>query len=57
MDRYAFLEAAGLVTIAGEDRVSFLQGLVSNDVAKVSPPGRSTRPSSPRRAGSCTTSS
>ncbi len=36
MDRYAFLEERGLVTIAGEDRVSFLQGLVSNDVAKVS---------------------
>ena len=37
MDRYAFLEERGLVTIAGEDRVSFLQGLISNDVAKVSP--------------------
>ena len=37
MDRYVFLEERGLVTIAGEDRVAFLQGLISNDAAKVSP--------------------
>ncbi|MBM3546329.1 MAG: folate-binding protein YgfZ [Alphaproteobacteria bacterium] len=37
MDRYVLLEDRGIVTVAGEDRVSFLQGLVSNDVAKVSP--------------------
>ncbi|MBM3533958.1 MAG: folate-binding protein YgfZ [Alphaproteobacteria bacterium] len=37
MDRYVLLEDRGIVTVAGEDRVSFLQGLISNDVAKVSP--------------------
>ncbi|MSP49183.1 MAG: folate-binding protein [Alphaproteobacteria bacterium] len=37
MDRYVFLEERGLVTVAGEDRSAFLQGLVSNDVAKVTP--------------------
>jgi folate-binding protein YgfZ len=37
MDRYVLLEERGLVTVAGEDRSAFLQGLVSNDVAKVSP--------------------
>lgn len=31
------LPARGVVEVAGEDRVAFLQGLVSNDVAKVSP--------------------
>jgi folate-binding protein YgfZ len=36
MDRYALLEDRGIVTVAGEDRSAFLQGLVSNDVAKVS---------------------
>jgi hypothetical protein len=34
---YAALPARGVLEVAGEDRVSFLQGLVSNDVAKVSP--------------------
>ena len=37
MDRYVALEDRGFVTVAGEDRQAFLQGLVSNDVAKVSP--------------------
>jgi tRNA-modifying protein YgfZ len=37
MDRYVFLEDRGIVTVAGEDRVGFLQGLVSADVAKVRP--------------------
>jgi folate-binding protein YgfZ len=32
---YAPLPARGVLEIAGEDRVAFLQGLVSNDVAKV----------------------
>ncbi len=32
---YAELPARGVIEIAGEDRVAFLQGLVSNDVAKV----------------------
>src|ERR1700742_607099 len=27
----------GILKVAGEDRVAFLQGLVSNDVAKVAP--------------------
>ena len=31
------LEDRGVLSIAGEDRVTFLQGLVSNDVRKVSP--------------------
>lgn len=34
---YAELPARGVLEVAGEDRVGFLQGLVSNDVAKVSP--------------------
>jgi folate-binding protein YgfZ len=37
MDRYVLLEDRGIVTVAGEDRVNFLQGLISNDAAKVSP--------------------
>ena len=37
MDRYVHLEDRGFVSVAGEDRRLFLQGLVSNDVAKVSP--------------------
>jgi folate-binding protein YgfZ len=32
---YAPLPARGVLEVAGEDRVAFLQGLVSNDVAKV----------------------
>jgi folate-binding protein YgfZ len=31
------LPERGLLVIAGEDRISFLQGLISNDVAKVGP--------------------
>lgn len=34
---YTVLPARGVIEVAGEDRVAFLQGLVSNDVAKVSP--------------------
>jgi folate-binding protein YgfZ len=34
---YLLPEARGLLAIAGEDKVSFLQGLVSNDVAKAGP--------------------
>ena len=37
MDKYVDLEDRGFVSVAGEDRCSFLQGLVSNDVTKVSP--------------------
>jgi folate-binding protein YgfZ len=33
---YTDLPARGVIEVAGEDRVAFLQGLVSNDVAKVS---------------------
>jgi folate-binding protein YgfZ len=34
---YAALDARGVLEVAGEDRASFLQGLVSNDVARVAP--------------------
>ena len=34
---YTDLPARGVIEVAGEDRVGFLQGLVSNDVAKASP--------------------
>jgi folate-binding protein YgfZ len=34
---YLLPETRGLLAIAGEDRIAFLQGLVSNDVAKLSP--------------------
>jgi hypothetical protein len=34
---YAELPARGLLEVAGEDRVAFLQGLVSNDVTKATP--------------------
>jgi folate-binding protein YgfZ len=39
MDRavYATLPQRGVLEVAGEDRVAFLQGLVSNDVAKADP--------------------
>jgi hypothetical protein len=39
MDRafYATLPARGVLEVAGEDRIAFLQGLVSNDVAKADP--------------------
>lgn len=33
----ALLPGRGVVEVAGDDRVAFLQGLVSNDVAKVAP--------------------
>jgi hypothetical protein len=35
--RYTVLEDRGLLAVGGEDRVQFLQGLVSNDVTKVGP--------------------
>ncbi|HTQ33064.1 MAG TPA: folate-binding protein [Stellaceae bacterium] len=35
--RFAVLEDRGILAIGGPDRVSFLQGLVSNDVARVGP--------------------
>jgi folate-binding protein YgfZ len=34
---YTELPARGAIEVAGEDRVAFLQGLVSNDVAKATP--------------------
>jgi len=34
---YAMLAERGILEVAGDDRVAFLQGLVSNDVAKVAP--------------------
>jgi folate-binding protein YgfZ len=34
---FAVLEARGVLEIAGEDRIAFLQGLVSNDVTKAGP--------------------
>ena len=37
MSKLALLPERGVVTLAGEDRVSFLQGLVSNDVAEAAP--------------------
>ena len=37
MTQIALLPDRGVVEITGEDRVSFLQGLVSNDVAEVAP--------------------
>jgi folate-binding protein YgfZ len=33
--RYIMLEDRGIVTVTGEDRRTFLQGLISNDVARV----------------------
>jgi folate-binding protein YgfZ len=35
--RYAILADRGVLAVGGEDRVKFLQGLVSNDVAKAGP--------------------
>lgn len=35
--RYAILEARGVLALEGEDARAFLQGLVSNDVTKVTP--------------------
>jgi len=37
MSKLALLPERGVVAVAGEDRVSFLQGLVSNDVARAAP--------------------
>src|SRR5262245_24366366 len=37
MTEIALLPARGVIELAGEDRVSFLQGLVSNDVAQATP--------------------
>jgi folate-binding protein YgfZ len=37
MDHYVVLEDRGFVTVTGDDRHAFLQGLVSNDVTKASP--------------------
>jgi folate-binding protein YgfZ len=37
MTELAHLPARGVVAVAGEDRVAFLQGLVSNDVAQAAP--------------------
>jgi folate-binding protein YgfZ len=34
---YALLESRGVLSVAGPDRVGFLQGLVSNDVARIAP--------------------
>src|ERR1700680_3894980 len=34
---YAVLDERGVLEVAGEDRVAFLQGLVSNDVTKAHP--------------------
>jgi hypothetical protein len=35
--RFTILENRGLLAVAGPDRVSFLQGLVSNDMEKITP--------------------
>ena len=47
MEATAYLVPAerGILQISGEDRVAFLQGLISNDVAKVAP----ARPAAPGR--------
>jgi tRNA-modifying protein YgfZ len=37
MAHLALLPARGVIEVAGDDRVSFLQGLVSNDVTEVAP--------------------
>ncbi|MBS0562832.1 MAG: folate-binding protein, partial [Proteobacteria bacterium] len=37
MDQLAVLPDRGVLAVSGEDRVSFLQGLVSNDVAQAAP--------------------
>jgi folate-binding protein YgfZ len=37
MNRIAYLPERGVVELTGADRVAFLQGLVSNDVAKATP--------------------
>ena len=35
--RFAVLEDRGVLSVSGRDRVSFLQGLVSNDIEKAGP--------------------
>ena len=35
--RHTPLDARAVLAVTGEDRVAFLQGLVSNDVARVGP--------------------
>ena len=35
--RFTLLPHRGVVAVSGEDRVAFLQGLISNDVTKVAP--------------------
>ena len=35
--RFSILPNRGVIAVAGEDRVEFLQGLISNDVTKVAP--------------------
>ena len=35
--RFSVLANRGVIAVAGEDRVEFLQGLISNDVTKVAP--------------------
>lgn len=37
MPSYTILESRGVLQISGDDRVAFLQGLTSNDVAQVTP--------------------
>src|ERR1700757_4968855 len=37
MTRIAQLPVRGVIEVAGVDRIAFLQGLVSNDVAQVAP--------------------
>ncbi len=37
MPSYTLLPSRGVIAISGEDRVAFLQGLTSNDVAQVTP--------------------
>ena len=34
---YIILDSRGLITVGGEDRVEFLQGLISNDIRRVAP--------------------
>jgi folate-binding protein YgfZ len=34
---YSILESRGLITVGGDDRIEFLQGLISNDIRRVAP--------------------
>ena len=36
-NRFTVLEDRGVLSVSGRDRVSFLQGLVSNDIEKAGP--------------------